>query len=260
MDLSNDWRKFQEVFFPTAKTAAGAGVVQRDVSAPVYSVVEKDIVVAGYCEHEDLSDWVGSPVGDFKNQFRNREIVVLERAQVDQWMNDGLSKPGFHGQLEYFRSMAEATIKGGARGDAKLPTRTHFLLESLKGWWGNILPSAFGIYLRLQAPEAVGVLEASQDILVIYRRGALESFNAPDLSGLSSERRKQPGDVVKYLSERYLVPVQGVYVGAQDWARWSQDSAPWSEVAVALRSSRMQLVPFRWRVATLVATRAFLGV
>jgi hypothetical protein len=55
------------------------------------------------------------------------------------------------------------------------------------------------------------------------------------------------------------VPVQGIFVSPKDWARWSQSSEPWREIALALKQNKMKMVPFRWSIATLVATRAYFG-
>ncbi len=98
----------------------------------------------------------------------------------------------------------------------------------------------------------------AQELLLIFRRGQLDQFLEPDLSTLNSDRRKNPDDVVKYLSERYLVPVQGAVVKSQDWRAWSQDADPWREIAQSVRTQGVKLAPFRLGTAALIATRGFL--
>jgi hypothetical protein len=64
---------------------------------------------------------------------------------------------------------------------------------------------------------------------------------------------------VKYLSEKHLVPVQGFFMPAQQWALWSENPHPWKEIAASLKANEAKLVPFRFSLVTLIASRAFLG-
>ena len=56
----------------------------------------------------------------------------------------------------------------------------------------------------------------------MIRRGRIDAFHEPDLSSMGQDRRKVPAEVVKYLSEKHLVPVQGIFVPAAEWADWSE--------------------------------------
>jgi hypothetical protein len=87
----------------------------------------------------------------------------------------------------------------------------------------------------------------------------VDSFHIPDLTGALVERKRTPNDIVKYLSERYLVPVQGLFLTSAEWMEWSESSNPWPKIAKALKGSRAKLAPFKWSLATLIAIRAYFG-
>jgi hypothetical protein len=72
---------------------------------------------------------------------------------------------------------------------------------------------------------------------------------------------------VQYLSEKHRVPVQGLFIPAEDWAEWSEsqfepgrESEAWRKLAFAVKENRVKMVPFRWQIAALGAAKAFLGI
>jgi hypothetical protein len=65
---------------------------------------------------------------------------------------------------------------------------------------------------------------------------------------------------VRYLSEKYLVPVQGIFVPDAEWAAWASNPHPWRVAAASIRANRAKLVPFRWGLVVLMASRAFLEI
>lgn len=240
MELNHDWRKFQTFFYPQRKSSFG----QTDVGlGPVYLVSEGDEIISVFSESDDFSDWVGGSTTGLKAQLNHRKLMIYDRAQVDGWIKSSLEKTSFYDQVELLRSHAPSF-------DAR-----HFLLKALEGWWSKVLPSSFGIYLCLEG-------QVCQDLVMIVRRGQFAGFHEPDLTffGSKLDRKKKGQDVVRFLSEKYLIPMQGVFVNAAEWTDWSQKPDPWKEVSQSLRSNRMRLVPFRWSLATLLATRAYLGL
>ncbi len=101
---------------------------------------------------------------------------------------------------------------------------------------------------------------ATRDLLIIVRRGKLEGFDEPDLTSLIHGKRNQPANIIKFLSERYHVPVLGAFVPASEWFKWAGETNPWREVARSMRKRRTRLMPSRWSLSALVTARAFFKV
>ena len=240
MELTHDWRNFQDMFYPSRRTSVPVDSARH---GSAYVIVEGDQIVAAFTDGEDLSDWIGATRQELAAHLQHREIRVLKRDEVDRWVNESLERPHFYEQVEYLRAMASS------------PVRRHFLLEALRGWWEKVLPSTYGIFIRAEGQGG----KSDQDLFILVRRGALDAFHEPDLHSMGPERRRQPGDVVKYLSEKHLVPVQGLFVPAAMWEEWSQDPNPWRQIALAIRANKAKLMPFRWTVVTLLGMRGFLG-
>lgn len=258
MELSYDWRGFQGIFYPRRSTHTQAS----EPMSPIYCIVDEEHVLATFAEREDLSDWIGANYRDFSSHMKHRELIAFERTDAEKWMGELLTLTNYYEQVELLRARAvpkEGKVKSAkAKKDAPIQAvqpyfPRHFLFDGIQGWWSKVLPSSYGIFLRLEG-------KVDRDFLVIVRRGSLAGFQEPDLSALGSDKFKQPGEVIRFLADRHAVPIQGVFLSAADWAEWSKEPSPWREVARAVRSNRARLVPFRWGVATLVATRAFLGL
>lgn len=249
MELTHDWRAFQDVFYPHKRTV-GPTLVTPGKTAPVYLVVDGDTVLTAYCEGEDLASWVGAPLSEAHRHAAGREVVTLERKELERWTQESMGQGHFHDQVQSLRALARP--KQGA-----LPAhQRHFLLQALDSWWGKVLPSAYGVFFRI-APEG---RNPERELVIVMRRGKLEAFLIPDLTSLGAERRREMADVVKYLSEKYLVPFQGITLRGEDWTRWSRDANPWRDVAKSIKANQTQLVPFRWSLALLSTTRAFFRV
>jgi hypothetical protein len=249
MELTHDWRGFQDLFYPH-KRALGPTQPEKGKPQAIHVVAEGDVVLTAFCEGEDLSMWVGASLGELQSQTTGRDLCVFERKDVEKWIADGLAMPNFHEQVESYRAKAKP-VRGSAPS-----IRKHFLLEALDGWWGKVFPSSYGLFLRVGGDSK----NPERDFVLIIRRGKLDAFFVPDLHSLGAERRKEGADVVKYLSEKHLVPFQGVFVGATAWSEWSRNPSPWREVARSIKSNRLKLVPFRFGIAFLSTTRGFLKV
>lgn len=267
MELTYDWRCFQALFDPKRRATVSKG---DEAASPVHLVVENDVIVSVHAEGEDFSDWIGSTYQDMAAEVTHRELVLFPRQQVDAWITEALALPHFHDQLEFLRSKAQPQIVSRSRfkrGASALVLKQgqqaafnrHFVLDAIQAsWWAKVLPSSYGLFIRLQGPE--GSSRAVQDLLVIVRRGRVDSFCEPELSVIGKERASRPADVVKYLSEKHLVPVQGFFIPSRLWHEWADSEHPWKDVALAIRTEEAKMVPFRWTAATLIATRGFIGI
>lgn len=246
MELSYDWRGYESVFGPHRRAPIGG-----EPTGPIYAVVDRGIVISAYSDGEDVADWIGTTVAEMTAAIPHREIRAFAREKLDQAIAATLELPHCYQQNDAVRAQAIPEDAVRKKATPVLPGK-HFIVEGIESWWAKVLPSAFGVFLRLDGPEGGD----EQSFILIIRRGKLESFYEPDLS----ERGRDPAGVVKYLSEKHSMPVQGIFLSAKEWDEWKQAPHPWRKVAAALRSSRVKMVPFRWSLATLVATRAFLEI
>jgi hypothetical protein len=251
MELNHDWRGFIAIFQPRrrqiVKTLGGAST-----RGPIYVITDGATVLAAQsAEGEDFSSFCGQWIEHFTTAQAGRELAVMDRRHADSKLTECLGLSNNYEQSEFLRA---------SQG---LPaTQSHFLLSGLQSWWAKVLPSSYGFFIRLDGRVEGG---GGRELFVLVRRGKLALFHAPDLSSLSLDRLRDMVAVVKYLSEKHAVPVQGLSVSAADWAEWSELRAessvnPWKKLAFALQSNDAQLVPFRWQVMTLVATRAFFRI
>lgn len=293
MELTYDWRGFQGLFYPQRRSSAPHASLAQ---GPIYLITDHESVVTAFADGEDLAEWSGATVSDIRDRFSNREFIHFDRPAVDKWIEESLALPHFYEQVEFLRArarsgasnvaIAEGTSLVISRGNslsklkklerdpsakpkkapknskehnfpsvlaAKHGFKRHFLLSALQTWWSKVLPASYGIFIRIEGhPE--------QELLLVVRRNSFAGFHEPDLNTLGADKRKQSHEVVKYLSDRYLVPVQGVFVTAAEWENWIQTPKPWKDVAKAIKGHRARLVPFRWGVSALVAARAYLSM
>jgi hypothetical protein len=61
--------------------------------------------------------------------------------------------------------------------------------------------------------------------------------------------------LVKYLSDKYLVPVQCFFLSETLWNQVSTSDRPWRDLAQAVRKNEVRLHPWRWSVAALFGVR-----
>lgn len=290
MELNYDWRGFQAVFHPyrrrdgrEAPGSEGAREPGAELTpAPIFVVTEGEFVLAASIEDQDPTPWIGQTVGKLTTDLPGRELIVFGREDVDRWMNSALGLPHFFEQAESLRLQAEPKLLSVRTGGVLRPmrkgaldelTQQHFLLAAIPGWWRKVMPRAYGIYLRLEPSKNAcprnGEASEAKELFLLVRRGRIEVFHEPDLTGMGQalggpgRRQRAPAAVVKYLSEKHLVRVQGLVVREDEWAEWSDPAnrhKAWRKLTMAIRAKRARLVPFRWQVMGLLATRGFFKV
>jgi hypothetical protein len=248
MELNYDWRNFQSFFYLKREKP------QNDNQGAINLIIDQKTVVSAFSEGEDLSEWFGSPYEEVLRAFPHREVIIYDQKKVDNWMLEGINLPHAYDQIQFFRNQVKPQFITGTRIKKDLSTNSdHFLLKAIRGWWQKVLPSSYGIFIRLD-----GVYGKS--LLIVFKRGRLDSFQVPDLSGMIPERRKYATDVSKHLSENYLVPVQGLFLTTEEWLTWSASPDPWPKILKSLRSGKNKLNPFSWGVLFLIACRAYFGI
>lgn len=249
MELTYDWKNFQSLFY-SKRRLLGPG---SESLAPIYLVIDQRVIISASAEGEDLSDWVGATYDEILLDFGHRDVILYDRAKVDQCMNQSLEFEHYYDQIQSLRQECPSQLMTHGRFKSHLDLiHKHFLLFALQSWWHKVFPSSYGIYIRLDDGGGLS-------LLLIMQRGRVKSFYVPDLSSMIPDRRKHPLDIVKYLSERTLVPVQGLFLSTQEWAEWSEMANPWPKIASTLKAHPNKLVPFKWGLASLIANKAYFG-
>jgi len=252
MEMSSDWKTFRSLFYPRRRSL----LQKRKESRPVFVLLLDEKIGAIYSEAEDLSSWIGKTQLEFSDapEMKDRKCVLLNRTTFDSWLIAAAGMNHYQEQLEFLHESATGALEEMQKGSgAAVFFKRHFVLEALRGWWSKVLPSAYGIFIRLEG-------QPGEDLFVLVRRGRLESYGRPDLSSLSSQRSMDSESIVKYLSEKHMIPVQGFFLNSQEWSTWAALAQPWRRIAMSIRSERVRLVPFRWSVVGLIAGRGFLSL
>lgn len=247
MELVYDWKGFHSLFNAKKKAAAS------ESPDPVFVVLEGKTVISAYCETEDLSDWVGAPYEEVLKGFAHREKVVFDRRKVEEWMGDAMSSPHFPEEIQCLREQAQSQIMELERHrNMPFHLQGNFLLQATQSWWHKLIPSTYGLYLRLD--EGKG-----PSLLIIIQRKKLISFFVPDLGSLQKEKQKNLPAIVRFLSEKHLIPIQGIAMTSEEWREWSDSPNPWPRILTAIRTKKDKLTPSRWGVLSLLASRAYFG-
>ncbi len=261
MELKHDWQAFQLLFYPARRNLASE-ILAKNTMGPIHVVSQGETVVSAYADGEEFSEWIGASCSDLATAFPHREVYAHDRKAVEGWLQESMGLSHFYEQNELLLSKASTPQVFKASRGNKPPKveashlvqtgKTHFFLEVMKGGWTRIFPGSYGVFVRLEG-------EIFEDFIVTVRRGKIESFQKPDLSSMGPERSRQPTEVVRYLSEKFLVPVQGVFVPAQEWREWSTSARPWKKVSASVRQGQAKLVPFRPVLAGMMVVKALMG-
>ena len=211
------------------------------------------MIVAAFSEGEDLSDWTGATYDEVAAEFPHRDLVLYNREKIDQCLEEMMKYPHFYDQVHQLWADTQPEVLTSNRfKHPDIWIQRHFMLHAIQGWWQKVFPSTYGIYIQLTDVNKFC-------IFMMVQRGRISFFHEPDLSGMIPERRKYSSDVIKYLSGKYMVPVQGFFLPTAEWTEWSEMSNPWPKIFTAIKSDRNKLVPFKWTMATLIGSRAHLG-
>jgi hypothetical protein len=242
----HDVRGFQGLFKPETRVIAS-----NDASGirPLYWVVQDDAILCGYCDGLDLSDWIGAPVSEMMTHFSNRDHVFFQQDQLQGELAKALNET--HG-LAQVQALRNGLMTPKEQESRCFPE--HFLIEAFRTWWKRVLPGEMGLHVRLTGEES------ASDFVVIFRKGEILSYCEPDLGSMGEERAAQLDETSKYLSEKFLVPIQSMEVSEELWGVWAKAEDPWKALAKSLQSKELSLAPAQWNVIALIYARAYLGV
>jgi len=241
MKLGQDWLAFQKTMHPKKKSRMPA------VSPYVVVAQVKDHAVKILSDIETLSTEGHTRMSDLIPRIPvNKKLVAIETQALRAAVLKSLDHSNIYHQLESIRGTLPATY-------GEIPAfQPHFLVQALtEGFWSKVLPSQFGIYIRLEDSHN------PQSLLILLKRGKVDQFDDPDLSSLSAERREVPVEVVKYLREKYSSPIQAIYLNRKDWMEWCENENPWKTITAVLRAERITLVPFKMSIAALIGAKAY---
>jgi len=249
MDLGQDWDALNRTLYPRKKSKGSSE------SEFVFLAHHADRVLRVVGDRDELLYSTGTPLAEAVNAIgTDRHAVAIDIAEMDRAISQALKTDG----AIYEQVMGLREELRPSRG--KLPELgEHFIFAGIRSWWGKLLPSSFGVYLRLEGSDAVD----TSTILLVFRKGELQEFDEPDLSAISHERRNDLAEVVKVLRERHRVPVQGFAMNRADFDEWTEAgdvSATWKNVARAMKQNRLTLHPFRFSVAALLGSRGIFAL
>ena len=258
MELVYDWKGFQALFHAKKKSPPADPA---PLAPPVVVILEGKTILYAYCDNEDLSGWMGSPYEEMAKNLTHREKVVFDRKKVEEWMGEaifngataGVPSPShFPEEMQFLRNQAKPIM-------SQLENYKHrsfgmqgsFLLEATQGWWSKVIPSTYGLYIRLDDGKG-------PTLMMIIQRKKLVSFYIPDLGTIPKDKRNHFPSIIKYLSEKHLIPVQGISITSDEWAEWSETPNPWPKVFSTLRSHKEKVSPNKIGILGLLAARAYL--
>ncbi len=244
MKLGQDWLAFQKTMHPKKKSRMPA------VSPHVVIAQAKDHAVKVLSESETLATDSQPRMSELVTRVPvDKKVVSFETKALNSAILKSLEYSDVYHQLESIRESLPAT-------HGAIPQfEPHFLIRALtEGFWSKVLPSQYGIYIRLEDSES------PQSLLILLKRGKVDQFDDPDLSSLSAERQEIPLEVVKYLREKYGSPVQAIYLNRKDWMDWCETENPWKTISSALRAERLSLYPFKMSIASLIGAKAYVGL
>ncbi len=246
MELVYDWKSFQSFFYPKKIQSIPS------LKGSIYGIIDHQTILMAFSEGEDLSTWSGATLHEFITAFADRQCILYNREEVDTWLQTSAELEHFYKQTRFLKSHSKPEIITQKIQKNTIP-HSHFLLHAIETWWHQLFPSNYGIYLCLDE-------KMDTSLLLILQRGQLRSFHVPDFIPLSQEKRKNPTDLIQYLSEHYFIPVQGIFSSSEAWHALSSHQRPWPKISSGLHSGDYQLVPSRWGLHGLIFLRRYFGL
>ncbi len=273
MELVYDWRSFHRFFPQVLPLKAGgqgeegaASAQQASASSAASASTIIFLLVSG---NKVLAAWGGdaairaqrlATVPEWWAQYPRQRFQVLECAQVDRLLQQLLVLPNFVQQRQASEDWLLAQPLEKARwrrgGGGGSTCRQHFLLQFLQSRFQVFLPKQYGIFLCLTPyPGSIG-FQCESGFFLWIQQGRVEKFFIPELDSLSLEKKKTPENVVRFLAQKYALPVQGLFVAEKHWKDWSAQPVSlllWRAISRLLKKHPETLVPAQWRLRVLFA-------
>src|SRR5262245_3226068 len=96
MELNYDWKTFQSLFYSKRKLSSQ----DSNPDGPLFLVLDDTVIVAAFSEGEDRSDWIGATYDEVAAEFPHRDLVLYDRAKLDQCLESVIQRPHFYDQIQ----------------------------------------------------------------------------------------------------------------------------------------------------------------
>lgn len=243
MEMNLDWTQYQRFFEPRANRMLESGTSAQKT----YVICDGDRVLTAIRDRVEYSDWCGLELTDLQKEFKEKDVVYLQKDRLDRSLFDLLGETHFGEQLSKLRNQTLHTR------DYRLVPRPHFLVQAVSSrLWMRVLPSSYAIWIRLT--------DVSQDLVVVVRKGKIDQFFTPEMHYLKVERQVNPDEWAKALSERLVMPVQGMLLDEAIWNELSTSPNPFRKAISLYFKKKLRLTPVQGGVLFLVFLRGYLGL
>ncbi len=244
--MEADYKHYQNLFEPQRRTGV-AGTP--GFSTALFLVEKSGLIVEAYAEAEDTQAWIGKGLQEIEEAAHYREVLIYRLEALKEQLIQSCQSRHTVEQKHWIQTKAvpdrvrsqgkwlpPKAISEFCRERLRGRTHRHFLLQALESSWKRFLPTSYALYLRVDGHHSSG-------ILLDVRGEQIVSFFKPDLSGLDSDRQRDPEAIVDHLSKAQMTRVQGIFVNQEDWDAWSRESNPWKSVLRAYLRRRVRLAP-----------------
>ena len=267
MELGQDWIHFKKFLHPKSKSSKNTD--GKNINKGIVVIQNQNKAIRVISETDDIAVNAGTPMDEILSHLSSdKKGAVIDKSKIDMALKQALSVDKVYQQIDVLKSHLKPDY-----GKFEY-NQTSLLLKALEGFWSKVLPSQYGVYIRLEggtsqskfAPTDYADDMSSKDFLILFKKGKVDQFDDPDLSSISHDRQKDAEQVIKVLRERYSVPIQGFVMDRRDWVDWcarvenGEWKAVWRQISLALRQNRIQLAPFRWSVASMIGARGVFGL
>ncbi len=275
MELAQDWRLYQTLtrgkkarvarIGPNATPGAESSVVTAVLSSQT-ATGGIPTVLAVRSSDGEFHAWVGRTIDELRDHLgESRPLCVIQEEEVRSAFQSAEKAPTLFDQRRVLRDSLQGSNQA-EKGRAALPPskdHQHFLVNTLGGWWKRVLPGRYALWLRFQEEAGTSrspTKAAPRDHLIFIRDGQVVGCGIPDLTSLGQERLWKKEAVLRHLAEKYLCPIQGLLVDAQDWESWIDADSPWKAVNQSFSSGRADLWPQSSSLRSLMWIRMNLGL
>ena len=227
MELAQDWRLYLSLTrgkkARSARVAAASGAgsdgAQVAVTAVISGANTQDAearVLEVRTETGELQEFLGCPLRELRAHLGGaRELCVISSADLRASFQMASQSNSLFEQRRIFRDALNRLNPAGKNrvGIPRSKEQNHFLLSAFSsGGLSRLFPKNFILWIRFQESAASTKGQVVRDDLIGLREGEVVGCGVADLSSLGPDRITNLEWVAKHLSEKYVLPVQGLVV------------------------------------------------
>lgn len=254
MELINDWKAYNTLW-KVSRTDSSL----KDEHT-IYCVIDGEWIVDASTEGQDLSEWAGAPVSEFAQKFSNSKMVTVQWRELEASLQGLFQKTHWVEQREALKQEVELDSTSGSSLLRQVATKKarrkatewglgfQSIIDTLfQGRLSRFLPRHFGLYIHFSD------LTCKNGYLLTFQNGALDKYFSPAF-GPSTE------DKVKYLADRYMIPVQGLECHSLDWEKWKDSQDPWLEIRQAFKTGKLKIFPAKKWIGALLFAKSVMRI